>query len=221
MYARIGRTCLLPAILFFVGYSFAQSPVPVRKEPRHKVVLENEYVRLIEVHLKPHDTTLAHIHAAPSVIVFLSRSTIGSQILGAPPTRGSHLLPGQIGYAAYDENPITHRVWNEGDSTFHVMDIELVKTKAASDSCDILLGSGVQMPVTKSLVRVYRLDLAVGNEPAFAQSTCAHLVIDIEGVVLAGDKRLSRGNFSFFGPQEKVAIKSLGKSATCVVLELK
>ena len=60
---------LITACLFFSIFLFAKSvfaQVPVRNEPHHKVVLENDYVRLIEVHIKPHDTTLTHIHAAPS-----------------------------------------------------------------------------------------------------------------------------------------------------------
>src|SRR5271156_4085107 len=96
-------------VLLISNVVFAQ--VPVREEPRHKVVLENDYVRLIEVHILPHDTTLTHIHAAPSVIVFLSKSTIGTQVVGGEPSIGA-VQPGQTSYAAYDEKPITHRVWN-------------------------------------------------------------------------------------------------------------
>ena len=37
--------------------------MPVYEEPRHKIVLLNQYVRLIDVNIPPHDTTLYHRHA--------------------------------------------------------------------------------------------------------------------------------------------------------------
>ena len=67
-------------LLLMIGYTnWAQ--VPVREEPHHKPVLENDYVRLLDVHIKPGDTTLYHIHAAPSVIVHITKSTIGIQVM--------------------------------------------------------------------------------------------------------------------------------------------
>src|SRR5271154_352352 len=105
---------------FFFFSNVASAQVPVREEPHHKVFLENEYVRLIDVNIQPHDTTLIHIHAAPSVIVFLTKSKIGTQIVGDTAVV-SNVMPAQTSYAAYDKKPITHRVWNRGDSAFHVM----------------------------------------------------------------------------------------------------
>jgi len=51
--------------------------VPVYEEPLHKVVLKNEYIRLIDVHLPPGDTTQFHIHAATSVFIHFTTSMIG------------------------------------------------------------------------------------------------------------------------------------------------
>src|SRR5580704_15608777 len=141
--------CLLLSFFIFINTVSAQ--VPVRDEPRHKMMLENDYVRLIEVHIKPHDTTLTHIHAAPSVIVFLSKSTIGTQIVGAEPSIGN-VVPGQTSYAAYDEKPITHKVWNDGDSLFHVMDIELARKEPSKDSCEIISQPDFHLQIVKKLV---------------------------------------------------------------------
>jgi hypothetical protein len=198
----------------------AQAPVPVRNEPRHKVVLENEYVRLIEVHIKPHDTTLTHIHAAPSVIVFLSRSTIGTQIVGAQPSIAD-VMPAQTSYAAYDEKPITHKVWNDGDSVFHVMDIELVKKEPAKDSCEIISQPGFHLQIVKKLVHVYTIDVFAKKIAEIPTSNCAHLLIDISGTVTANEHSLTAGKFYFFPPQSKIGITSGTGNAKCVLLELK
>jgi hypothetical protein len=50
------------------------SQIQVSQEPRHHKVLENEWVRVLDVHVPPHDTTLMHKHSTPSVFVLLSRA---------------------------------------------------------------------------------------------------------------------------------------------------
>lgn len=154
------------AYLLLFGFLFCNgiiAQVPVREEPHHKVVLENEFVRLIDVHIPSHDTTLLHIHAAPSVIVFLSKTTIGTQIVGDKPNI-SEVSPGQTSYAAYDEKAIKHRVWNQGASLFHVMDIELVKQHPNKDTCSIISQPDMQLKWLKKLVRVYDLDINKGKQ---------------------------------------------------------
>ena len=43
----------------------------VGEEPRHKMVLSNEYTRVLKVKFPPHDTTFAHRHAEDSLYFFL------------------------------------------------------------------------------------------------------------------------------------------------------
>jgi hypothetical protein len=209
---------LFISIFLFSSNVFAQ--VPVRNEPHHKVVLENDYVRLIEVHIKAHDTTRTHIHAAPSVIVFLSSSTIGTQIVGAQPSIAD-VMPGQTSYAAYDEKPITHKVWNDGDSVFHVMDIELAKKEPAKDSCEIISQPDFHLQILKPLVHVYTIDVYAKKIVEIPTSNCAHLLIDISGNVTANEHALTAGKFYFFPPQSKIGITSGTGNAKCVLLELK
>ncbi|HLK29512.1 MAG TPA: hypothetical protein VKT28_13125 [Puia sp.] len=212
---------ILFSILFYNNLS---AQVPVRDEPHHKVVLENEYVRLIDVHIASNDTTVTHIHAAPSVIVFLSKTIIGTQIVGDKPNI-SDVNPGQTSYAAYDEKPIKHRVWNQGSSMFHVMDIELVKQKANDDSCSIISQKGIKLQWIQKLVRTYNISMKQGKEYEIPKSNCAHLLIDISGIVSAvspGSVRMMKdGSFVFFPPQSEIKISSNNPNAECVLLELK
>ena len=50
--------------------------LPVEKEPDHRVVLDNNYLRLLEGKAKPGDTTLSHRHAVESLVIFLSYSIV-------------------------------------------------------------------------------------------------------------------------------------------------
>src|ERR1700759_3188819 len=115
----------LLAVMCIVAYNELHAQVPVIKEPHHKPVLVNNYVRLLDVHINPGDTTLYHIHAAPSVIVMISNSIIGIQKLGESPLAPGNVTAGTTSFVDYRKNPVTHRVYNSGNNIFHVMDIEL------------------------------------------------------------------------------------------------
>jgi hypothetical protein len=218
---HIKLRCALASLLMLTAFNQLFAQVPVRNEPRHKVILENEYVRLLDVHIQPHDTTLVHIHAAPSVIVFLTRSSIATQIVGAAPVN-AEVQPAQTGYAAYDEKPITHRVYNRGDSTFHVMDIELVKKTPAPDSCSMLSDPAAKVTQQQKLVRVYNIDLDKNKKLQIPKSSCAHLIIAISGKIGLSNvkKSIGPGDFLFYEPQTMIEIVGQ-EDAKCVLLELK
>ena len=108
---------------FFIFIITAQ--IAVRNEPRHHNVFENDYVRILDVFLAPHDTTQFHIHNTPSVFVIYTKTATGSQLKSGQPTKDLS----KAGSFWYDSlaTPRIHRVWNEDSVWFHVMDIELVK----------------------------------------------------------------------------------------------
>ena len=59
----------------------AQEVVAVSKEPLHKNVFENEYLRVLDVHIAPGDTTQFHKHEIPSVFISLHPVRTGSQVI--------------------------------------------------------------------------------------------------------------------------------------------
>ena len=109
----------------------------------------NDYVRLLDVHLNAGDTTQYHIHAAPSVIVMISNSTIGMQKFGEAPSAPSNVTAGATSFVDYDTNPITHRVYNSGNNVFHVMDIELAKKNPSADSCNAFQENNVETTINE------------------------------------------------------------------------
>jgi len=111
---------LLNAISFSL---FSPAQVHVRDEPRHHNVFENEFIRILDVHLGPGDTTLYHLHNTASVFIMFTNTNVGSQLIGKQPQKGVNIT-GEVTYDTIN-TPRTHRVWNEDTSWFHVMDIEL------------------------------------------------------------------------------------------------
>ena len=220
IFMRFIKYCSLLLLLTNAYTNWAQ--VPVREEPHHKPVLENDYVRLLDVHIKPGDTTLYHIHAAPSVMVHITKSTIGIQVKGKPVSPPAEVSPGETKFAAYDKNPVTHRVYNAGKNVFHVMDIELVKKEPSSEACSALKNANVKTTVDEELVRVYKFDLNNLQKINFPAGTCAHLLICTNGTADTKGKKITTGEYIFFAPQTEVSVNNKqAATATCVILELK
>jgi len=213
------KYCTLLILLTLCNYAWAQ--VPVREEPHHKPVLENDYVRLLDVHIKPGDTTLYHIHAAPSVMVHISKSTIGVQVMGQPVAPPAPVLPGETKFAAYDKKPVTHRVYNAGKNIFHVMDIELVKKEPSGNSCAALKNVNVETTINEKLARVYKFDLGKLKTINVPAGGCAHLLICIQGAMNTTGKTITTGEYIFFAPNTEVSVNNKqDATATCVLLEL-
>jgi hypothetical protein len=111
--------------LFIVNVINAQ--VPVREEPRHHPVLVNKYIRLLDVWIKPGDTTQFHIHATPSLFVILSNTNTVSQIKGEGWQSGVS-NPGTTWYRSFTPDVLVHRVANIDTIPFHVNDIEILSS---------------------------------------------------------------------------------------------
>ena len=100
-------------------------PVAVEQEPHHHVIFENQYVRVLDVIVKPGETTLFHKHSLDNVAVHLSDALIKRQSPGQD-WIDSPAQEGAVGFTAGTKQPYTHRITNAGSSVFHVLDIEIL-----------------------------------------------------------------------------------------------
>ena len=96
-------------------------PVGYLSEPRHRWVLENQYVRVFDVRIPPGETTTFHRHAFDQVSIFVSGGLVSSQTDGQPWGKPETIKPRGVSFAADTEKPITHRVRNDGKSEYHVI----------------------------------------------------------------------------------------------------
>jgi hypothetical protein len=192
-----------------VGYSQIQ----VSQEPRHHKVFENEWVRVLDVHIPPHDTTLMHKHSTPSVFVVLSNTKTGSQVLIEPAKIS--LTDGNIWFEGFYDTPRIHRVWNEDTVEFHVMDIELLHTPSA------MLNDKLMPPYSTSLfdakpVHAFRMTLAPKNGFSLRELAYPVLVIGLSGPASEGvvnDHPFSKkGDYLFIPAGSPFAVAN--KSAT-------
>jgi hypothetical protein len=206
--------------------SFAQPPAA--KEPRHKNVFENKYLRILDVMIRPGDTTLFHRHSLPSAIVFFSTTKTGSQIRGELPVPGKSVA-GETIYAAFGKNPIVHRVWNQDTVLYHVMDIELLSSpgEASAAKPD---RPGLILAWDENLAAAYRINLVSNNSLPIFLSKMPMLLICISGSELSVTddqkkelpERLAPGRFIWIEPQRRVQLKNDGNSdSKCILIEVK
>lgn len=120
---------LLLALAMNLAY-YGTAQIQVSQEPRHHKVFENEWVRILDVHIPPHDTTLMHKHSTPSVFMVLSNTKTGSQVLIEPGKPS--FANGNIWFESFADTPRIHRVWNEDTVEFHVIDMELLHTPSSN-----------------------------------------------------------------------------------------
>jgi quercetin dioxygenase-like cupin family protein len=137
------------------------SAVPIEQEPAHRLVLKNEYVRVFEITLPPGDATLWHVHLHDGVVVDLSDATIEDQ-----PEHGEvetiRLRRGDVAYGA-TPSARTHRVRNVGETTFHIVYIELLTPPDVSTDRTDAAGPDPRVVLENDRVRALRRILAPGE----------------------------------------------------------
>ena len=115
---------LLLAILF-LHTAVVTAQVQVSKEPRHKKVLENKYIRLLDVWMQPGDTTLFHIHSTPSLFLHFTNTVVCSQEKGQTWEKSKN-KEGEADYVSFKNETWVHRVSNCDTIPFHVSVIEIL-----------------------------------------------------------------------------------------------
>lgn len=164
-------------LLILVSTIPATAQLPVKNEPRHHNIFENYYVRILDVHFLPGDTTLYHLHNTPSVFINFTRTLVGSQLKDQLPGKSEFSVVGSI---SYDElsTPRWHRVWNDDSTSYHVMDIELIAGNPSGQQ-QLLTALSLKLLDNKPLANVYQLQLKKGEKITLPATTTGYLLISI------------------------------------------
>lgn len=206
----------------------ADKPLPVADEPSHRKVFENAVLRVLDVQLAPGATSLFHWHTAPSVIVYLTKSTNRSETWPKREIITREMAPGESRYAPYDEKPLAHRVTNTGAGLFRVFDIELLHRPTTSTPLPPLPSAPVNLHWEERLARSSGITLAAGEQVVFPANDAALLLVVTAGSLgaKAGDSRSpSRhrwGEFRFFPQKTRLELHATGPDrAGALLLEVK
>jgi hypothetical protein len=112
--------------------------VPVHEEPFHRQVYDARISRVLDIQIRPGQTTLYHTHSDPILYVTMSTSRTRNQNLGGEwnvPVPSSAIPLGDVKVAptvppgrmmsttSYGDKPQTHRVNNIGDTLFRLIGV--------------------------------------------------------------------------------------------------
>jgi hypothetical protein len=152
--------CLVPTS------GFAQTPagvVPITLEPDHKIRFDNGRVRMYEVVLPKGRATLVHEHRADSFTVFVRSAEVTNEPYGGKPVVLQR-TPGFVGFTSTAKGPYSHRVIASGETTFHVIALELLSpTPNGSLTTTQLPSSTFKVVLESPRGRAYRATLAPGE----------------------------------------------------------
>jgi hypothetical protein len=166
------------ASLLLAGRAAAQ--LPVDQESHHKVVFENNSIRVLEGRVPPGDTTPAHVHAANGVVVFLSQSVFSIELVGGKPVASS-VRPGDLKYVNYGDKPVNHRVWVDSGGVLHFFVVELKQRQTHSDGCGVLEQAGVKFLWRQPGIVAYQVEPGIAGSIRIPKSGCGYLVVDTDG----------------------------------------
>lgn len=209
--------------IIHVDFSIAQ--VAVKDEPRHHNIFENTYVRILDVHIKPGDTTLYHIHNTPSVFVSFTNTKVGTNMINQSASSGFN-NSGDIEYDSMN-TPRIHRVWNNDTSWFHVIDVEIISKQPRVQQTKQI--KWTDLLFDGPLVKGYKLHLNSGKNFSIKKTNTPVLLVSIGEVNLSITinareqiRVMKAGHFFWIDPNEKVVIKALNNTqGNFAMLELK
>lgn len=204
----------------------SRTQVAVRNEPRHHDVFENDYIRVLDVFIPPHDTTLFHLHNAPSVFTTFTKTATGSELIGKQPVKDISIA----GYSWYDSlaTPRIHRVWNDDSTWFHVMDIEFTSKNPRSDQL-VLQDPAMQLFFNQPQANGYHIKLGPKAHLQLPESGTGYFLLSTgEAVVeyrtnkFAQHRIMKSGHYIWIEPGSLFSITSTGDSAAnFLLLQLK
>ncbi|MBZ5493280.1 MAG: hypothetical protein LAO76_20370 [Acidobacteriia bacterium] len=134
------RKSRVAGLLFLASAALAQhqQSVEITSEPSHHLVFQNEYVRVFDVTVAPHATTLVHKHNYDYLFVTLGDSDVVSVRPGEKPVA----LKLKDGEVRFTPGNFAHAAINQSESPFHNITIELLKPSSGVAPCQIDCLSG-------------------------------------------------------------------------------
>jgi beta-alanine degradation protein BauB len=100
--------------------------VPVEQEPLHHLLLQNQYVRVLDVTIPPGKSTLFHAHEHDNLSIRVSDGLVQTQTQGKDWQPASTIERGSVMFSNGSKLHYTHRVKNVGTVPYHVIDVELL-----------------------------------------------------------------------------------------------
>eukprot|EP00560_Eucampia_antarctica_P005875 CAMPEP_0197838966 /NCGR_PEP_ID=MMETSP1437-20131217/40292_1 /TAXON_ID=49252 ORGANISM="Eucampia antarctica, Strain CCMP1452" /NCGR_SAMPLE_ID=MMETSP1437 /ASSEMBLY_ACC=CAM_ASM_001096 /LENGTH=572 /DNA_ID=CAMNT_0043447553 /DNA_START=43 /DNA_END=1761 /DNA_ORIENTATION=- len=171
--------------------------IEVGDEPRHNVILSNEYTRVMKVQFPPGDTTCAHRHSEDSLYFFLV--TGGLDVIhhakGSDPNCDCMEF-GEVRYGTHKtDKPLVHKIKNTHPTKdMNVVDAELIKRPPVTSPFPMVAERHTLIK-SRDKCRVYHLVLPPG-ESVTVHYPFFYLSVVLQGSTIHKEIPLSSGEQS-------------------------
>jgi hypothetical protein len=147
--------CLLASQQLFAQPQ--QTAVPVEQEPHHRILFQNQNVRIYDVLIPPGEASLFHTHSFDSVSVAVSGGTARVELQGMSPMQGN-VSAGSVSFNKATNAPYTHRLTNAGATPLRFVVPEILSS-SASPVVPAVLNTvpGHELVLQNDRVTVYRI----------------------------------------------------------------
>jgi quercetin dioxygenase-like cupin family protein len=190
------KTRLIFPALVLAAIALAAQATPeveITAEPRHHLAVENEYVRVFQVNVAPHDATLMHIHHHDYFYVTLGAADLSNEVKGKPPVA----VKLQEGETHFTPGNFAHVARNLADTPFRNVTVELLQDEAAHKTppakwdeergLHVFTGGTQDIMFVQDGVRVSEIELQPGAMLPSHHHSGPHLVVAITDLEVRSD----------------------------------
>jgi quercetin dioxygenase-like cupin family protein len=165
--------------------------VEVTAEPMHHLAVANEQVRVFQVEVAPHASTLLHRHGHDYLFVTLGEAHISNEVLGKPPVE----LKLPDGETRFTPGNFAHVARNLSDQPFRNVTVELMQDETLRDTpFPWPEGGDLELPGVRSKVlfvrdgaRVSAVELEPGATLPSHHHDGPHLLVAVSDLEIRSD----------------------------------
>jgi quercetin dioxygenase-like cupin family protein len=167
--------------------------VEITAEPNHHLAFQNAYVRVFQVEVPPHSSTLMHWHRHDYMFVTLGDAEVSNEVLGKSPVT----LKLQEAETLFTPGNFAHIARNSTDKPFRNVTIELMRNGQASASqanwdedrgLRVLRGGTEQILFVKDGVRVSEVELQTAGVLPKHHHAGPQLVVAVSDLLFRNDE---------------------------------
>ena len=178
------RTSLIALAVLSSCTINAQAPIPVDREPRHRVVFTDSELRVIDVNLPPGYTSLEHSHSHDIATVCIEPSRTRTREPGEDWGKARPRAVGAPNVTDYAGKAGAHTLQNLGTGPYRLIAVENRRTSGWSEGPP-LAAPATTLARESRAFRVYDVALTPGAAPATHVHAAPTIAILIEGSVSA------------------------------------
>lgn len=197
--------------------------VEVGDEERHKIVISNEYTRVLKVKFGPKDTTWAHRHAEDSIYFFLVEGGLNvvNHVKGSDPACDCMDF-GEVRYGTHkSDKPLVHKITNLNDGDMFCIDAEVLKSPPVTSPIP-LVAEHHELIKTRDRCRVYKLVLQPGQSSSVSypffylsivlKGSTVKTQLGAEGHSISWEKAQEIGDLEWHSPSVGIKITNVGET---------